>query len=1094
VAAAVTVGTVIGIAPAAAAVGRAMVIETDATGTAPFTAAGVPGGDAGPSDDVIRTNDGATFRVTVRAGDHAAADARITLTAPAKTRFATLPSDCGPGSAITDDELECRLGTMAAGTVRAVPVVLTVLGDAQNGQKIAFRGEFSSADSADHETATSPTLRVSAAPRYDLTKNAVAPIVRSGVTGPDGREGLTVTYPIGITWRPAVPDDNRLLGFEQLTGPIRFTDDPSGLTGGASSDAVLLDGAAGCGLNTPSQFPGLPGGKGGGASAVRDSGTISCTQASPGAPIGVTLSGTDTDLTPTTLPTENQNGGEIPGGVAAHVVEAWISVWAPYRTDVESYEAKNTLTALRATSISGAANVDDPAANNTAVFPVLIDSPGVAYKAYRRMDASGQSHDNSARTGNPWLTAGATMRSDVGLDNAGVRPYDSALLCDVFDNRYQRIHDGGPHGESAYAYGFAATASVQYAARTWTTPAEAQAQRCADSDAHWYDSPDQVPGGPAAVGMVRAVGPVAGFGAARLRTYLEVLPADNGTKVRNFAAYSIDGGTTWRGDTADPEFGLGGLADHLVITKALARIDKRVVDEGYDASTTPDRTAYAQAGDEITYALYPSLTSFARSTEHGEVTISDTLPVGAEYVPGSASVEPESVETVPGPDGDRQRLGWRLPDVTTGQKLDPITYDAVIGAGAVDSAVNSAVVSSPLDVSAEAVRTATRGLHIVRSGGVAVEKTAVDPTVLTGDDARWTLAATNIEATPIDGVDVIDALPENGDALGTAVHGPAHLAGAVAVDGAAGERVRYTDRPAAEISEDPRDPSNSDGGATTWCSETDFGRTGCPSGFSDVTGVRIDRGGALAPGQRVEWTIAMAAPDTRNGDRLVNRFGLVASNLALSTRSNPASVGVVSGAVGDLVWLDRNADGIRQGDEPGMASVPVRLHGSADDGSEVTRRTTTDADGGYRFDGLRPGTYSVCVDVPAGYDPTSLHAGSDAAIDSDIGADGCTASFTLERITEDGRLVSVTRDMDVDAGLVTNGDPTPTPGDGSGGGPGNGSGGGSSDGGGSAGASRPALAFTGGAIGAGVVVAALLAVLAGALLRRRRNGAPSVDD
>ena len=72
---------------------------------------------------------------------------------------------------------------------------------------------------------------------------------------------------------------------------------------------------------------------------------------------------------------------------------------------------------------------------------------------------------------------------------------------------------------------------------------------------------------------------------------------------------------------------------------------------------------------------------------------------------------------------------------------------------------------------------------------------------------------------------------------------------------------------------------------------------------------------------------------------------------------------VAPATIGDRVWDDANGNGSDDG-EPGIANVTVILTDA--DGAEVAR-TTTDANGNYRFTGLVPGTYTVSIEVPAGY-------------------------------------------------------------------------------------------------------------------------------
>ena len=72
---------------------------------------------------------------------------------------------------------------------------------------------------------------------------------------------------------------------------------------------------------------------------------------------------------------------------------------------------------------------------------------------------------------------------------------------------------------------------------------------------------------------------------------------------------------------------------------------------------------------------------------------------------------------------------------------------------------------------------------------------------------------------------------------------------------------------------------------------------------------------------------------------------------------------VAPATIGDRIWNDKDGNGADNG-EPGVPGVTVILKDA--NGVEVGR-TTTDANGNYRFAGLVPGTYTVDIEVPAGY-------------------------------------------------------------------------------------------------------------------------------
>lgn len=75
-------------------------------------------------------------------------------------------------------------------------------------------------------------------------------------------------------------------------------------------------------------------------------------------------------------------------------------------------------------------------------------------------------------------------------------------------------------------------------------------------------------------------------------------------------------------------------------------------------------------------------------------------------------------------------------------------------------------------------------------------------------------------------------------------------------------------------------------------------------------------------------------------------------------------------SLGNLIWNDKNLNGVVDANEPGIANATVKLYkddnnDDAADGAAIAT-TTTDANGMYRFDNLAPGNYIVGVIIPVG--------------------------------------------------------------------------------------------------------------------------------
>ena len=124
-------------------------------------------------------------------------------------------------------------------------------------------------------------------------------------------------------------------------------------------------------------------------------------------------------------------------------------------------------------------------------------------------------------------------------------------------------------------------------------------------------------------------------------------------------------------------------------------------------------------------------------------------------------------------------------------------------------------------------------------------------------------------------------------------------------------------------------------------------------------------------------------------------------------RLRPASP-LAAPAIGDLVWLDVNKDGL-QGDpvqEPGLAAVTVELFNCGD---TMVAQTTTDTMGFFGFQDLTPGNYYLHFVLPEGYRFSPKGMGGNDSLDSD--------ADTLTGKTDCVAIDSAETDLTLDAGM-----------------------------------------------------------------------------
>ena len=157
-------------------------------------------------------------------------------------------------------------------------------------------------------------------------------------------------------------------------------------------------------------------------------------------------------------------------------------------------------------------------------------------------------------------------------------------------------------------------------------------------------------------------------------------------------------------------------------------------------------------------------------------------------------------------------------------------------------------------------------------------------------------------------------------------------------------------------------------------------------------------GTAIANGD-VQSGLFMLMPGATTDGQTVDATKAITRNPTLDFGFNSKAA-----SIGNKVWMDDDRDGIQDPNEAGVPGVRVTLTNA--DGTPVfavggapVPSLTTDANGGYLFTNLQPGSYKVTFDkatLPAFTDFTTKDVGTDDAIDSDADTTtGMTGIYTL---------------------------------------------------------------------------------------------------
>ena len=928
-----------------------------------------PGCDVSSTDNRVRTHDAVSYNVSLQV-DPPGDDVFVRLQFKAGLIASDLPGACDPftstitgdGTTVSPSEIYCDLGfkTSWASTLE---FFATVDGKIANG---TVTGLQSAEIGGTASTATPANLLalndqvVTASPRINLRKQTAwyTARTRGGVSGVDMRYRFWVGLWDNDRNGNTADDPDPRLGHENVTSAISWTEDMSAV----APNAYLVS----CALSASAAFPYniydplYP------HRSVTNAGAPSCSNTGPAATgtQTVTLSGADLSLEH--YPTQNKNGGSLPASYKFASVGI-ITVFVPY-SDIEdaggSLVATNSFTNLNVTSISGQSNFNGAGEDLTDnIVSQTIQSRGGAFSHSLRCFYPGETPPAWCA---PYWASPPTNATVVSAGNGVVEPEQTyvtytyyrnlsfigdpeADVCTIIDSRYTKPVETTWGTQPAFCAGQCGTLGTDYVieygnnyiATAWrdaaTTPSDAVRNECnaTNAQANWNTSftAAQSAGLITKVRM-RRLTPLNPSGTHALG--IKMAPYDpvgltgvaNGTLIKSWGTAKAT--TSWAdfrdcsytsGSYPAPSHGTNGCGDRLALTRALARIDK---------TTQPaNATNVVEAGGQVTFELAPNFTSIGGSITEN-VKVVDELPVGTEYVVGSATQGGAPFPPiVTGNISTGQVLTWDLGTIQANVPIAPISFAMSVPTYTQGGTqlTNTARIDTVADISDVAQRSDIRAVSVTAPKSMLMNKIVSAATIGKDGTMVFTVEYDNSTNAAFSEIDVIDILPFNGDGRfpATSFSGQTEL-GTIMPNSSNIQFYVTKDTVSGLLSDPQAGQNNLTSGSTNWCPMTvthavnpsavpSSGGTAsqCPANGGQVTALRLIDTETLLAGDNRGFTFELATSGNAGDDIYTNQAQGTADTISLSPLSPFANVTVTGAGVLEAVKSVAVWDPMNQG-------------------------------------------------------------------------------------------------------------------------------------------------------------------------------------
>ena len=411
---------------------------------------------------------------------------------------------------------------------------------------------------------------------------------------------------------------------------------------------------------------------------------------------------------------------------------------------------------------------------------------------------------------------------------------------------------------------------------------------------------------------------------------------------------------------------------------------------------------------EAEYKIIPSLTNnkIEAGTISGiKVKITDTLPKGITYIPGSCNIdEPAITENADG----TTTLVWYIDNCSVNNEIEPIIYKVHIDETTqngvqyltntqIEEVIASGQTSS-IGTSPISARNATNTIQIVNLSTYNLYKSTDTPIIDVNGTGRFKVTAVNITDNDVTDFQLLDILPYNDDERGTNYTGTYNVKKITIkqLDANTGANLSisnlslYKTQDASMREASCKDTSFAEGASWTAISS---GQTI----NEELVGYAIK--GTLSHQAKLEIEIEIETNGNKPGDKYENQAE-AQTNIETDPMFSPiVGIEVINRTLEGTIWEDTNEDGLITENEAKLKDITVELineDGTAakDVNGEDIASIKTNTDGYYKFEQIAKGNYKVKVTIPSKYNVTTKKVGTDETINSKINSDGKTDLIT----------------------------------------------------------------------------------------------------